>query len=77
MAGLAAAAAVVAVIVGMLAVTRDTDTVPPISPSPSPTPSKTHSPQTWVDATMTPVEDNGRTATSTFRRRPHLETGTS
>ena len=58
-AGVVAAAAVVAVIVGMLAVTRDTDTAPPISPSPTPTPSKTPSPQTWVDATMTPVEGNG------------------
>ena len=58
-AGLAAAAAVGAVIIGMLAVARDTDTAPPISPSPSPTPSKTQSPQTWVDATMTPVEGVG------------------
>jgi len=58
-AGLAAAAAVVAVIVGVLAVTRDTDTAPPISPSPSPTPTKVQGPETWMDATMTPVEGRG------------------
>jgi hypothetical protein len=49
-AGLAAAAAVVAVIAGMLAVAQDTDTAPPISPHPTPTP--TQSPETWAD---TPV----------------------
>ena len=59
---LAAAAAVVTVIVGMLAVTRDTDTAPPISPTPmtpTPTPPKTQPPQTWVDTAMTPTKGNG------------------
>jgi hypothetical protein len=64
LAGLVAAAAVLAVIGGVVAVSRDTDTAPPVSPSPtpdtpSPTPSKTQSPQTWVDAPMRPVEGNG------------------
>lgn len=54
-----AAAAVVAVILGVLSVTRDTDTAPPISPSPSPAPSKTQSPQTWVDTAMSPSKGNG------------------
>lgn len=58
-AGLAAAAAVVAVIVGMLAVTRDTDTAPPISPSPSPTPTKSQGPDTWVDTAVTATKGVG------------------
>ena len=58
-AGVAAAAAVVAVVIGVLVIGRDTDTAPPVSPRPGPTPSRTQSPQTWVDATMTPVEGSG------------------
>jgi hypothetical protein len=57
LAGLAAAAAVLVVIAGIVTVARDTDTAPPVSPSPtpdspSPTPPKSQSPQTWSD---TPV----------------------
>lgn len=53
-AGLAAAAAVLVVIAGIVTVSRDADTAPPISPTPtpSPTPARTQSPQTWSD---TPV----------------------
>jgi len=50
-AGFAAAAAVVAVIVGLLAITHPgNDSKEPVGPStPTPTPAKTQSPQTWVD----------------------------
>ena len=55
--GLTAAAAVLVVIAGLVAVSRDTDTAPPVSPrptpvTPSPTPSKSQSPQTWVDSAV-------------------------
>jgi hypothetical protein len=55
MVGLAAAAAVITVIIGVLTVSGGTDTAPPVSPTPSvPTspPAKSQSPRTWVD---TPV----------------------
>jgi hypothetical protein len=55
--GLAAAAAVLAVIAGIVAVSRDADTAPPVSPSPtpvspSPTPERSQSAQTWVDTVV-------------------------
>lgn len=54
-AGLAAAAAVVVLIVGMLAVTRDgSDSHQPAPPvtTPTPTTTKSQSPQTWVDTAV-------------------------
>ena len=52
--GLAAAAVVLAVIAGIVAVSGRTDTAPPISPSPTPSPTavKSQSPQTWVDTAV-------------------------
>jgi hypothetical protein len=58
-AGLAAAAAVLVVIAGLLAVSGDTDSAPPVSPTPTPSPTSgptpsptrgtSQSPQTWAD----------------------------
>lgn len=57
-AGLIAAAAVLVAIIGLVAVSRDTDTAPPVSPTPTPSPTsgptpgptgKSQSPQTWAD----------------------------
>jgi len=63
-AGLAAAAVVLVVIAGIVAVSRDTDTAPPISPSPtpvtpSPTPQKSQSPQTWADTAVAAADGYG------------------
>jgi hypothetical protein len=62
-AGLVAAATVVVVIAGLVAAaSRDTDTAPPVSPSPTPvsptpTPAKSQSPQTWADTPVTATHD--------------------
>ena len=63
-AGLAAAAAVLVVIAGIVAVSHDTDTAPPISPSPtsvtpSPTLAKSQSPQTLVDTPVAAADGYG------------------
>jgi hypothetical protein len=52
--GLAAAAAALVVIAGIVAVSRATDAAPPVSPSPTPSPTavKSQSPQTWVDTAV-------------------------
>lgn len=58
-AAIAAAAAALVVIAGIVAVSRDTDTAPPVSPTPvtpSPTPPKSQSPPTWAD-TAAPRHD--------------------
>jgi hypothetical protein len=61
-AGLSAAAAVLAVIAGIVAVSHDTDTAPPISPSPTavtplPTVVKSQSPRTWADTPVAATQD--------------------
>ena len=57
-AGLVAAAAVVAVIIGLLAITHDENrSQPPVGPSPSPTPDKSQSPETWVDSPVARTRD--------------------
>jgi hypothetical protein len=57
-AGLVAAAAVVAVIVGVLAVTHDDSAAPqPTKPSPTPTETKSQSPQTWADTAIDATRD--------------------
>ncbi|RYP82564.1 hypothetical protein EKO23_21505 [Nocardioides guangzhouensis] len=62
--GLAAAAAVLAVVAGIVAASRDTDTAPPVTPSPtpvtpSPAPAKSQSPETWVDTAVAPRDGYG------------------
>ena len=58
-AGLAAAAAVLVVIAGIVAVSRDTDTAPPVTPSPSPSPTKSQGPDTWADTAVTATAGYG------------------
>jgi hypothetical protein len=58
-AGLTAAAAVLAVIAGIVAVSHDTDTAPPTSPSPTATVVKSQSPKTWTD-TRVAATNGGR-----------------
>jgi hypothetical protein len=61
-AGLTAAAAVLAVVAGVVAVSHDTDAAPPISPSPTavtprPTVVKSQSPRTWADTPVAASHD--------------------
>jgi hypothetical protein len=53
--GLAAAAAVLVVVAGLLAVTRNTGSAPPVLPRPSPTPTKSQGPDTWADTEVAPT----------------------
>jgi len=57
LAGLAAAAAIAAII-GVLTITDNGNrSEPPVGPSPSPTPDKSQSPQTWVDTAVDATRD--------------------
>jgi hypothetical protein len=60
-AALVAAAAVIVVIIGVLTLSRDTDTAPPILPTPAPSPTleKKQSPGAWVDTAVTAHEGYG------------------
>ena len=70
-AGLAAAAAVLVVIAGIVAVSRDTNTAPPISPSPSPTPSLEFESPGPEDRPVATYEAGGTLVLATMEQEEH------